>query len=143
MTTEEKQSYINDLIGRWYESQPYGDQIPNALPRLLAEFCQRHGLLNEAGMLDAFCEATPDDPMLQLFECIFAVGAEYAIDHLSDAVYDREDSALKLIGLTVLGTLATLENDPNLECKHQHVMHPNLGGRMLFAEQKDPPSGEP
>lgn len=47
---------------------------------------------------------------------------------------DRDRDVLKLISLEPIGTLAIPENDPNPECKHQHVMHPDQRGRMLFAE---------
>lgn len=39
-------------------------------------------------------------------------------------------------GFRVLGTLATPENDPNPTCKHQHVMHPDQGGVVVFVKEK-------
>lgn len=134
MNTPETNAYISELLGKWYECAPYGEQVPDELPRLFAEFCQHHGQRDEDGMWDAFSNADPEDPILRLFECIFAEGAAFAINRLSDAVYDRDRDVLKLISLEPIGTLAIPENDPNPECKHQHVMHPDQRGRMLFAE---------
>lgn len=131
--------YVNHLIARWYESAPYGDQIPQHLPGLFAQFCGKHGMLNEEGMLEAFCTATPEDPMLELFECIFETAATFTIMRMDDAVYDRNKEVLSLINIAPLGTLATPENDPNPKCEHQHIMHPNMGGRMLFVETMSQP----
>jgi len=89
--------YINALISEWYECAPYGEQIPNDLPQLLKEFCNRYGNLDAAEILIAFEEAEPDDPILNLFECIFSEAAHFTITGLSNAVFDGNEEVLKLI----------------------------------------------
>lgn len=125
-------AFARDLISRWYECAPYGEQVPPELPKLLTRFCNKHGSLNEEGMSDAFHDAVDGDPILELFECIFATAATFTVTSMANAVFERDAETLKLIDIQPLGTLATPENDPNLECKHQHIMHPDQGGKMLF-----------
>ncbi len=124
--------FVLDILSDWYECAPYGEQIPKDLPKLFAEFCQRHGGKDEDGMWEAFTEAEPDDPILKLFECIWRDGAEFAVGRIADAVFDRNEAVLKLVDLRLIGTMATRENDPNPACAHQHVLHPNQGGEPIF-----------
>jgi hypothetical protein len=99
MKQEALQLFAADLIAKWNECAPYGDQVPKELPRLLADFCAKHGLLNEDGMWDAFMKSAPDDPLCRLFECIFTEAAIFTTRRLADAVFDRDAETLALIDL--------------------------------------------
>lgn len=134
MKDEALKSFTNDLLAKWNESAPYGEQIPVDLPKQLADFAATHSGKDAEAMFEAFTTSDPEDPMNVLFDAIFTLAAEFTIARLADAVYDRNREALKLIDLVPHGTLATEKNDPNPACKHQHIMHPDQGGRMLFAD---------
>lgn len=131
---ESLKTFLGELLGKWYECAPYGEQIPEDLPKQFAAFVAAHHGKGEEAMFDAFTNSSPEDPMLVVFETIFTLGSTFAIARMADAVYDRNRDVLHHIDLVPLGTLATTENDPNPACKHQHIMHSSQGGRMLFAE---------
>ncbi len=96
---DDRKAFICELIQKWYECAPYGEQVPAELPRLFVEFCTRYGGFDEEAMDRAFSEAEYDDPMLTLFECIFRDAADFTIRRIADAVYDGNAEALKLVDL--------------------------------------------
>lgn len=128
-------AYVSELISKWCECAPYGEQVPEDLPRLFREFAVKHGHRSEEEMWYAFMSVSVDDPMNRLFECIFAAAARFTIDRLADAVYNADKKALGVIDLCQIGTLSTPDNDPYPECPEQHIMHPNCGGFAVFAKE--------
>lgn len=128
-------TFVQDLYGSWCESAPYGDQVPDELPRLLRELCEKHSGKSDDEMHEAIMSMSSDDPMEQVIASIFTVAAQFTTDHFADAVYDRDGQTLHLIDLELLGVLATEKNDPNPSCEHQHIMHPDQGGRAVFVKR--------
>lgn len=90
-----------ELLGDWYECAPYGEQVPDDLQRLLAQFLTENGKPTDDA--EAWCiisESTPDDTWLKLFECIFAEGARFAMQTLENRDLLRENSPDQPLGIS-------------------------------------------
>lgn len=101
--TEQRAQWLAQLVSDWYECLPYAEQVPTDLSERMKKFADLYSGMSDTQIYDAFCEAEPDSVILGLFECIFELGASYAIHQMANAVFDRDAKALALIDLQPVG----------------------------------------
>ena len=103
-----------ELLGKWYESSAYGDHVPKELPKLIVEFDDKHGMeiFDEARAWELISESMPDDPWSKLFECIFAEGAQFAMQTLESMDLLRES--------------VTVKPDPSYKCSECDYWGPSV-----------------
>lgn len=92
-------AYILQIFTDWCECSPYGEQVPDDWPHLMAEFVLKHHGKLEEHMAELISEGSPDDPFEKLLESIFRTAARFVLHDLSNAVYDRNFAKLRLIGM--------------------------------------------
>ena len=96
------EDYLNNLFTRWCECSPYGDQVPDEWPELMAAFAAKHAGKDRDHMAELFSEGDGNEPFEKLLESIFDTACQFILRDLSDAVFDRNFDKLKLIGITEL-----------------------------------------
>lgn len=95
-----REQYTLDLFTRWCECSPYGEQIPDKWPELMAEFAKKHANKDRDFMAELFSDGDGNEPFDKLLESIFDVACEFVIGDLSNAVYDNDPERLSVIGFT-------------------------------------------
>lgn len=91
--------YIKQLFTDWCECAPYGEQVPDEWPKLMAAFVKSHAGKDADQMADLLVEADATDPFERLLESIFILSCGFVLRDLSNAVHGRDSEKLKLIGI--------------------------------------------
>lgn len=92
--------YTNGLFTNWCECSPYGEQVPDEWPELMADFVKEHAGKDRHQMAELIMEAAHPDPFERLLESIFKCGAAFVLHDLANAAYDSNSEKLKLIGIS-------------------------------------------
>lgn len=92
--------YINKLFTDWCECAPYGEQVPDEWPELMAAFVREHAGKDRDQMAELLMEGAPTDCFERLLESIFRTGCAFVLHDLESAVHDENHEKLRLIGIT-------------------------------------------
>jgi hypothetical protein len=97
--TVTQEEYLLQLFTNWCECSPYGEQIPDKWPELMADFVKKHKGKDRDAMAELFAEGDPGEPFEKLLESIFVTSCQFVLTDLSQAVDDGDTTKLAIIGL--------------------------------------------
>jgi hypothetical protein len=98
LTAERLDRYIGDLFTNWCECSPYGEQVPDEWPELMAQFVKVHAGKDRDLMAELIADGNPDDCFEKLLESIFATACHSVIRDLTESVHDENAEKLSVIG---------------------------------------------
>jgi hypothetical protein len=96
--TVTQEEYLLQLFTNWCECSPYGEQIPDKWPELMADFVKKHKGKDRDAMAELFAEGDPGEPFEKLLESIFVTSCQFVLSDLSQAVDDGDTTKLAIIG---------------------------------------------
>lgn len=97
--TVTQEEYLLQLFTNWCECSPYGEQIPDKWPELMADFVKKHKGKDRDAMAELFAEGDPGEPFEKLLESIFVTSCQFVLSDLSQAVDDGDTIKMAIIGL--------------------------------------------
>jgi hypothetical protein len=101
----DEDEYLSGLFSRWCECSPYGDQIPDEWPEMMAAFVKEHAGKDRDQMADLFMGGDPECSFERLLESVFKVSCAFVLRDLREAVYDGDAEKLKVIRISASSVL--------------------------------------